>query len=50
MVIEHFAQFFVDAASKVKQFSVVKVHHADTWPVVSEDLIPYHEHTKQNVH
>ena len=39
MVIEHFAQFFV-----------AKGRHPDTWPVVFEDLIPYREHTKQNVH
>jgi hypothetical protein len=50
MVIEHFAQFFVDAASKVKPFTVAKGRHPEIWPVVSKDLIPYGKHTNHSAH
>jgi hypothetical protein len=51
MVIEHFAQFFVDAASKVKPFSVAKGRHPEIWPVTSKDFIPYGTHPyKPRVH
>jgi hypothetical protein len=41
MVADRFAQFFVDAVSKVKPFSVAKGRHPEIWPPTPKDLIPF---------
>ena len=41
MVADCFAQFFIDAVSKVKPFSVAKGRHPEIWPATPKDLIPF---------
>jgi len=40
-VVENFAQFFEDAVTKVKPFSVAQGRHPEIWPATPKDLIPY---------
>jgi len=47
VVVEYFVNFFEDAVTKVKPFSVAKGRHPEIWPSTPKDLIPYGAQTAQ---
>lgn len=40
-VVKKLTQYFKDAVTKVKPFSVAKGRHPEIWPATPKDLIPY---------